>query len=64
METAFSHCKSMGNFFDTQGKAANSVVSGPIWPKFKLVQDFMHVLISCKYKKDRIKKMDTWFSPL
>ena len=49
-------------------KAANSVDSGPIWPKFELVQDFMHVLITCKYKKDRIKnnreKVATWFSPL
>ena len=36
-------------------RAANSVVSGPIWPKFELVRDFMHVLVTCKYKKDRIK---------
>ena len=36
--------------------AANSVVSGPIWPKFELVLDFMHALLTCKYKKDRIKK--------
>ena len=49
-------------------KATNSVVSGPIWPKCKLVQDFMHVLDTCKYKKDRIKnnqeKVETLFSPL
>ena len=37
-------------------RAANSVVSGPIWPKFKLVRDFMHVHITCKYKKDWKKK--------
>ena len=36
--------------------ADNSVVSGPIWPKFELVRDFMHVLVTCKYKKDGIKK--------
>ena len=36
-------------------RAANSVVSGPIWPKFELVQDFM-LVVTCKYKKDRIKK--------
>ena len=48
METPFSHYKSMG-------KSANSVVSGPIWPKFDLVRDFMHVLVTCKYKKDRFK---------
>ena len=53
METPFSHYKSMGNFLDI--KAANSIVSGPIWPKFELVPHFMPVLITCKYKKDRIK---------
>ena len=35
METAFSHYKSVGNF--KRSRAANSVVSGPIWPKFELV---------------------------
>ena len=34
METPFSHYESMGNVLDL--KAANSVVSGPIWPKFEL----------------------------
>ena len=56
----------MENFLDL--KAANSVVSGPIWPKFELVRDFMHALVTCKYKKDRIKnnpeKVETSFSPL
>ena len=46
-------------------RAANSVVSGPIWPKFELVPDFMHVLVTCKYKKDRMKnnreKVETSF---
>ena len=36
-------------------RVANSVVSGSIWPKFELVQEFMHVLVTCKYKKDQIK---------
>ena len=49
-------------------RAANSVVSGPIWPKFELFRDFMHVLVTCMYKKDRIKnnreKVETSFSPL
>ena len=67
LETAFSHYKSMGIFF-RRSRAANSVVSGPIWPKFELVRDFMHVLVNCKYKKDRIKnnreKVETSFSPL
>ena len=55
MEKAFSHYKSYGKIF-RHSRAANSVVSGPIWPKFELVQDFMHVLVTCKYKKDWIKK--------
>ena len=66
METAFSHYKSMGNFLDAQGQL--TVVSGPIWWKFELVRDFMHVLVTCKYKKDRIKnnqeKVETSFFPL
>ena len=66
METAFSHYKSMGNF--RRSRIANSVVSGPIWPKFELIRDIMHVPIICKYKKDRIKnnreKVETSFSPL
>ena len=36
-------------------RAANSLVSGPISPKFELVRDFMHVLVTCKYETDRIK---------
>ena len=42
----------MGNFLDL--KAANSVVSDPNGPKFELIRDFMHVLLTCKYKNDRI----------
>ena len=49
-------------------RAANSVVNGPIWPKFKFIRDFMHVLVTRKYKKDWIKnnreKVETSFSPL
>ena len=69
METAFSHSKSMGNFLK-RSRAANSIINGPIWPKFELVRDFIYALITCKYmyKKDRIKnnrvKVDTSFSPL
>ena len=48
METAFSHYKIWEIF--RRSWAANSVVSGPIWPKFDLVRDFMHVLVNCKYK--------------
>ena len=50
LETAFSHYKSMGEFF-RRSRAANSVVCGPNWPKFEFVRDFMHVLVTCKYKK-------------
>ena len=66
-ETPFSYYKSMGIFF-RRSRAANSIVSCPSWPKFKLVRDFMHVLVICKYKKDRIKsnreKVETPFSPV
>ena len=40
--------------FFRRSRAANSVVGGPIWPKFELIQDIMHVLITCKFEKDRI----------
>ena len=42
--------------------------SGRIWPNFKLIQAFMHVLIACKYEKDLMKNSGdnvmTSFSPL
>ena len=51
-----------------RSRAANSVVSSPIWPKFELVRDSMHVLVTCKYEMDRIRsnreKVETSFSPL
>ena len=50
LETPFSHCKSMGNFLDTQGHL------GPIWPNFELVQDFMPVPVTCKFEKDLITR--------
>ena len=34
--------------------ADNSRVGG-IWPKFELIQAFMHVLVTCKNEDDRIK---------
>ena len=34
--------------------AANSIVSGPIWPKLELVQDIMHVYVASNFKKDWI----------
>ena len=44
---------SLWEFF-RRSRAANSVVGGPSWPKFELIQDIMHVLITCKFEKDRI----------
>ena len=61
LETQFSHYK-YGKFF-RRSRAPNSVGSGPIWPKFELVRDFMPVLViirgklkCCKFEKNLIKK--------
>ena len=35
-------------------RADNSVVGGPIWQKFKLLLDIMHVLDTYKFKMDQI----------
>ena len=43
----------MGVFF-RRSRADNSVVGGPIWPKFELVRDIMHILITYKFKMDLI----------
>ena len=67
-ELAWRHHFPIVSLWETfkTSRAANSVVSGPIWLKFKFVRDFMHVLVTCKYKKDRIKtnweKVETSFS--
>ena len=37
-----------------RSRAANSVVGGPIWPKFELIHNIMHVLVTSKFEKDRI----------
>ena len=50
----FSHYKSMG-IFSKRSRAANSAVLGPIWLIFKLVQDVIDVLVTCKYGEDPIK---------
>ena len=36
-------------------RAVNSGVSGGILPKFKVIQAFMHVLVTCKNEDDSIK---------
>ena len=49
----FPHYKSMGVFL-RRSRAANSVVGGPIWLKFELIHNIMHVLVTSKFEKDRI----------
>ena len=51
-----------------RSRADNYVVSGGIWSKFKLIQAFMHVLITCMYERDPMinsgENVMTSFSPL
>ena len=54
MLLSFSHYKSMGNVL-TRPRASNSDENGPIWPKSKFFRDFMPILVTCKFEKDRIK---------
>ena len=62
METPFSRYKSIENVLDL--KAANCIVSGPIWPKFELVRDFMHVLVTYKYKQVAQRATIAHLSPM
>ena len=39
-------------------RAANSAVSGGLWPNFKLIHTLMVVLITCKNEEDPIKTED------
>ena len=49
-------------------RADNSGVGVGIWPKFELIQAFMHVLFTCKNEDDQIKnegaRVFTRFLPL
>ena len=51
-----------------RARADNSGVGGGIWPKFELIQAFMHVLVTCKNEDDRFKnegaRVFTRFLPL
>ena len=51
-----------------RARANNSGVGSGIWPKFELMQAFMHVLVTCKNEDDRIKndgaRVFTRFLPL
>ena len=49
MEKSLSHYKSIRYF--RHSRAANSVVDGRNVQKIQLLQDFMHVLVTCKSKK-------------
>ena len=51
--TIFPIIRSTGVFLRCQ-MAANSIVGGPIWPKFELIHNIMHVLVTSKFEKDRI----------
>ena len=65
--TIFLHYKSMGIFI-RRSRAANSQVPGLILQNFEPMQDFMVVLVTCKYKEEPIKnegaRVVTRFSPL
>ena len=67
VETSFFRLKAYGDFF-RRSRAANSLVGGPIRLKFELTRALMHVFVTCKYEKDRMKnsreKVETPFSPL
>ena len=41
--------------FFRRSRADNSGVGGGMWPKFELIQAFMHVLVTCKNEEDAIK---------
>ena len=41
--------------FSRRARAANSAVSGLIWPNFELIRDFIVVHVTCKNKEDPIK---------
>ena len=48
----FSHYKPI-----RRSRAANSAVGGPIRLNFELFRALMHVIITCKYKTERMKKV-------
>ena len=50
--TIFPIIRSIGVFL-RRSRAANSVVGGPIWPKFELTHNIMHVLVTSMFEKDR-----------
>ena len=61
LQDRFSNYKSLGVFL-RRSRADNFIVPGPIWPKFKLLLDIMHVLDTYKFKMDRINSKQTCFT--
>ena len=51
----FSVLSRLYDIFFRRSRATNSEVSGGILPKFKLIQAFIVVLITCKNEEDPIK---------
>ena len=49
----FPIIRSIGVFLRCS-RAANSIVCGPIWSKFELIHNIIHVLVTSKFEKDRI----------
>ena len=64
--TSFFPNISLWGFF-RRSRAANSPVGGPIRPKIEILWALIHVIVSCKYGKERMKnsreKMETLFFP-
>ena len=53
METPISALKYMGLSF-RRSRADKSILSGPMWTKFELLLDIMHVPNTYKFKMDQI----------
>ena len=50
--------KNVETLIFTRSRAANSVVSGVIWPKFDIIQVLIHILVVCKYLRIRSKSTE------
>ena len=53
--TIFPIIRSIGVFLK-RSRAANSIVGGPIWSKFELIHNIMHVLVTSNFEKDWINR--------
>ena len=51
-----------------RSRACNSKVTGHIWPECELIQDFMPLLVTCKFAKDQINNecasMETFYKSM